>query len=182
MAAPIALRDDFDGDRLRSLARASKDAAQTRRLLALALIYDGESRQSAARLGGVGLQVVRDWVLRFNARGPAGLISGRGRGSGFKLTAAQRQALAERVEAGPIPAVDGVVRWRRKDLGQWLYEEFRVSLDESTVGRYLKAMGYAKLSVRPRHYAQDTQALEEFKKTSPTRSTVSGRDSRRIPR
>ncbi|PDT80559.1 hypothetical protein CO676_27080 [Sinorhizobium sp. BJ1] len=50
----------------------------------------------------------------------------------------------------PIPAVHGVVRWRRKDLVQWLFQEFRISVDETTVGRELKALGFAKLSARPR--------------------------------
>ena len=69
MAAAIALRDDFDGPALRQLAKGTKDAAQARRLLALAEIRDGGSRSDAARVGGVGLQTIRDWVLRFNARG-----------------------------------------------------------------------------------------------------------------
>ncbi len=62
MGAAIALREDFDGPGLRRLARASKAAAQSRRLLALAEIYDGGRRSDAARLSGVGLQVIRDWV------------------------------------------------------------------------------------------------------------------------
>ena len=74
MAAPIALQTDFDAAALRREARRSRDAAQARRLLALAAIYDGGSRTDAARIGGVGLQVVRDWVVRFNSSGPAGLI------------------------------------------------------------------------------------------------------------
>jgi hypothetical protein len=72
MAVPVALRTDYDGPALRSLARQSKDGPQTRRLLALAMIYDGGTRSEAARIGGVGLQTVRDWVLRFNARGARG--------------------------------------------------------------------------------------------------------------
>lgn len=66
MAAPIVLRADFTADDLRSLARRSRDAGQARRLLALATTYDGGSRGDAARAGGVTLQIVRDWVLRFN--------------------------------------------------------------------------------------------------------------------
>ena len=77
MAAPIPLRGDYDGATLRRLAKASEDADQTRRLLALAVIYDGGRRGEAATLGGVGLQVVRDWVVRFNADGPSGLIDGK---------------------------------------------------------------------------------------------------------
>jgi transposase len=49
--------------------RRSRDPDQTRRLLALAEIYDGRSRSDAAQIGGVGVQIVRDWVLRFNAEG-----------------------------------------------------------------------------------------------------------------
>ena len=69
MGRKIALREDFDGPGLRRLAKASKDAGQSRRLLALAEIYDGAKRTDAARLGDVGLQVVRDWVLRSMPRG-----------------------------------------------------------------------------------------------------------------
>ena len=129
MGSAIGLRDDFDGTALRRLARASKSANRARRLLAVAEIYDGGSHTVAARLGGVGLQIVRDRVVRFNAR-------------------------------GPIPAIHGVVRWRLIDLVQWLHEEFAVSLDETTVGRELKKLGYVKLTARPRHHAQNEYALE----------------------
>jgi len=74
MSMPIPLRADFEASRLRRLARESKDASQARRLLALATIYAGGTRTQAAELGGVGLQIVRDWVVRFNAEGPGGLI------------------------------------------------------------------------------------------------------------
>jgi len=80
MRSGISLRDDFDGDGLRRLARQTKDAAQVRRLLALASIYDGGSRSDAARLGNVTLQIIRDWVIRFNELGPQGLINGKAPG------------------------------------------------------------------------------------------------------
>jgi transposase len=132
--------------------------------LALAEIYDGASRTTAARIGGVGLQIVRDWVERFNARGPDGLLDGKAPGRRSLLNEAQRQALAAIVESGPIPAIHGVVRWRLIDLVQWLHDEFGVSLDETTVGRELKKLGYVKLTARPRHHAQNEYALEAFKK------------------
>ena len=83
-----------------------------------------------------------------------------------KLDDSQRQALAQRIDDGPTPAVDGVVRWRLKDLARWLLEEFGVCLDESSVSRELKALGFRKLTARPRHHAL---AMEAFKKTSPPR-------------
>ena len=182
MGAAIALRDDFDGSGLRRLARAAKDAGQSRRCIALAEIYDGGTRSDAARMNGVGLQVIRDWVLRFNATGPEGLVNRKAPGQRPKLNAAQRQALAELVESGPIPAVHAVVRWRLKDLAQWIFEEFRLTLDETTVGRELKALGFAKISARPRHHAQNELLIEDFKKTSRPRWTRSGQSSRTASR
>ena len=164
MGRTVALREDFDGPGLRRLAKASKDAGQSRRLLALAEIYDGGKRGDAARIGDVGLQVIRDWVLRFNARGPDGLIDGKATGRPSKLNDGQRQTLARLVEAGPIPAIHGVVRWRLVDLRHWLWQEFGVSMDERSVGRILRAMNFVKMTARPRHHAQNQWALEDFKK------------------
>jgi transposase len=164
MGAAIGLRDDFDGAVLRRLARGTKSANQSRRLLALALIYGGGRRSEAAKLGSVTPQIVRDWVVRFNADGPDGLLDGKAPGKRPLLDDGQRQALLEVVESGPIPAIHGVVRWRLIDLVQWLHEEFAVSLDETTVGRELKKLGYVKLTARPRHHAQNELAMEAFKK------------------
>jgi len=167
MAAAVGVRGDYAAVQLRELAKRSGDANQTRRLLALAAIYDGGSRSDAAKIGGVGLQTVRDWVLAFNAEGPAGLVNGKAPGNSPLLNDARRQALWEIVESGPIPAVHGVVRWRLIDLAQWVFEEFRISISKQTLSRELRALGFRKLSARPRHHAQDAEAMATFKKTSP---------------
>ena len=161
----IPLRADFDARQLRLAAKRAKDGPQARRLLALAAIYDGASRTEAATIGGVTLQVVRDWVLRFNARGPDGLINGKAPGKPSRLTDTHRTALAQAIEAGPVPATDGVVRWRLIDLCRWLWDQFGVRIAKPTLSRELRAMGYRKLSARPRHHAQPKGAVEAFKKT-----------------
>jgi transposase len=107
-------------------------------------------------------------VLRFNARGPDGLLNGKSPGQPAKLTDLQRQAIARMIESGPIPAVHGVVRWRLIDLAQWIFEEFRITIAKQTLSRELRAMGYRKLSARPHHHAQAEGAVEDFKKTSPS--------------
>ncbi len=178
MSVPISLREDFDAPRLRGLAKKSKDGPQARRLLALAAVYDGATRTEAAKIGGVGLQIIRDWVLRFNARGPDGLLDGKSPGQPSKLNDAQREAVARMIESGPIPAVHGVVRWRLVDLAQWIFEEFRITIAKQTLSRELRAMGYRKLSARPRHHAQAAGAIEDFKKTSP-RAWMKSRAKRR---
>jgi transposase len=133
MSIPIPLRGDFNAAQLRGLAKKSKDGPQARRLLALIAIYDGATRTEAAKIGGVGLQIIRDWVLRFNALGPDGLLDGKSPGHPSKLNDVQRQMIARMIESGPIPAVHGVVRWRLVDLAQWVYEEFRITVAKQTL-------------------------------------------------
>lgn len=163
---PILLRSDYDAARVRLTARESQDAKQVRRLLALAAIYDGATRAEAAEIGGVTRQIIRDWVLRFNAHGPQGLVDRKAPGQPPLLNQRHRTALASAIDNGPIPAVHGVVRWRIIDLCQWLWDEFQVTVSEQTLGRVVRAMGYRKLSARPRHHAQAAGAIEAFKKSS----------------
>ena len=172
---PVPLRTDFDANALRAIARHTKDGPQARRLLALAAIYDGATRTAAARIGGVTGQIVRDWVVKFNAHGPDGLINRKPPGQPSKLTDAHRAALMARVDAGPIPAVHGVVRWRLIDLIQGLWEEFRITLAKQTLSRALRAMNDRKLSARPRHDAKSEAAVAALKKTSPPAWRRSGR-------
>jgi transposase len=179
MGVAVRLRGDFTASQLRGLAKTSRNADQIRRLLALAEIYDGRSRSAAARLGGVGLQTVRDWVLAFNAAGPDGLLNGKAPGQVPILNDAHRRALAEIVETGPLPAIHGVVRWRLVDLAQWLFEEYRLSISKQTLSREKRAMGFRKLSARPRHHAQDAEAPAAFKKTSQPSWRRSRRSGRR---
>jgi transposase len=98
-------------------------------------VYEGASRTEAARIGGVTLQIVRDWVLRFNAEGPAGLVDRKAPGQAPRLNDSHRAALAAVLESGPTPAIHGVVRWRLVDLCQWLWEEFRVTAAKQTMSR-----------------------------------------------
>ncbi len=86
-----------------------------------------------------------------------------------KLNAARRRALVRVVEDGPLPSIHGVVRWRLKDLTHWVRVEFNIVISVQSLSRELRALGYRKLSARPRHYAQDVEALGAFKKTSPPR-------------
>jgi transposase len=164
---PILLRSDFTAVQVRAAARKTKDGPQARRLLALATIYDGGTRGEAAKVGGVTLQIVRDWVLKFNADGPPGLIDRKAPGQPSRLDGVHRAALVGQIESGPIPAIHGVVRWRVIDLCQWLFEEYGVAIAKQTLSRELRKMGYRKLSARPRHYAQAEGAIEAFKKVSP---------------
>jgi transposase len=166
MPAAVELPTDFSAGGLRRLAAATKNANQSRRLLSLAAVLDGMSRTEAARIGGMDRQTLRDWVHRFNRHGPDGLKDSWSKGNPPRLSAEQQAELAHLVETGPDRAVHGVVRWRRVDLQHLIAERLGVVYHERTVGKILKHLGFAHVSARPRHPAQDERIMAEFKKTS----------------
>src|SRR5215204_7300566 len=133
------------------------------------------SAASAYRSSGTG------WCSS-TQHGPEGLIDRKAPGPASKLNEDQRRALSALVESGPIPAVHGVVRWRLKDLAQWIWEELGICLSETTLSRELKALGFAKLSARSHYYAQSELVMEEFKKRCPPHWRRSGRVCWPVPR
>ncbi len=140
MPRDIALRPDFCAAYLRCLTRGSREAAQ---------------------LGSVTLQVVRSWVVRFNAAGPDGLRDRKAPGPPPLMTQAHRQALAAQVDRGPILAIHGVVRWQLCDLGQWLWE----------------AIGHAKVGVTTKILAAPSgQGRIRLTLTRQGRARFSGED------
>ena len=169
MPAAVQMRSDFSAGELRRLAAATKNVNQSRRLLSLAAVLDGMSRTEAARIGGMDRQTLRDWVHRFNERGPDGLKDSWSKGHPPRLSAEQQADLARLVEIGPDRAVHGVTRWRRVDLQRVIAERFRVASHERTVGKLLHHLGFSHISARPRHPAQDERIVAEFKKTSHVR-------------
>jgi transposase len=166
MPAPVSVRTDFSAGELRRLAVATKNANQSRRLLSLAAVLEGMNRTDAARIGGMDRQTLRDWVHRFNERGPDGLKDTWSKGNPPRLSSDQQAELARLVETGPDRAAHGIVRWRRIDLKHLIAERFGVAYHERTVGKILKQLGFSHISARPRHPAQDGQTVAAFKKTS----------------
>ena len=178
MGQAIPVRAGYTAGEVRQLAKRAKDAAQARRLLAIAAALDGASREDAAKIGGMDRQTLRDWVIRFNEQGPDGLINIPSPGVPPKLDDTHRAFLARIVKEGPIPAVHGVVRWRACDLIMRLYEEFGLSVSDDTIYRALKDLGFSHVSARPKAYKQDAEAITAFKKTSPYAWRKSARHSR----
>ena len=162
-------RLDCDAACLRQRAAHVAEAAVARRLLAVALVLEGHSRMEAARNCGMDRQTLRDWVIRYNEQGIAGL-SDRPHGGGAppKLSVEEKTQLAAWVRQGPDIAEDGVVRWRLRDLRDQILARFFVPMHERSVGRILKTLTFSHISVRPRHPQADAAAQEAHKKTSPT--------------
>jgi transposase len=161
-------RTDMSAADLRTAARVAANAKQASRILAIAMVLDGFSREEAARLCGMDRQTLRDWVLRYNNEGLDGLADRARSGRPASLSWVEQGKLASWVEAGANLARDGVARFRRADLRDRIAAEFGVSLHERSVGKLLRRLNFRHLSVRPQHPQSDLEAQEAFKKTSQT--------------
>jgi transposase len=161
-------RRELDAGGLRREAARCRDARAARRMLALALVLEGASREDAARAAGMDRQTLPDWVHRYNAEGLPGLRDRPRSGRRPRLTPEQEAELATAVEQGPDPDRDGVVRWRRVDLQALIETRFAVRLHERSVGKVLRRLGFTRISVRPKHPKADEAAQEAFKKASPS--------------
>jgi transposase len=167
-AAVKITRVDHTADELRTIAGSSRNAEQTRRLLAIALVLEGSSRAEAARQTGMDRQTLRDWVHRYNQFAVEGLISRTAPGPTPKLTSAQMAELHQLVITGPDPKLHKVIRWRCVDLQAEVARRFNVSVDDGTIGRWLRKLRLTRLQPRPSHPKKDPDAQEAFKKTSAT--------------
>lgn len=166
MPSAVRLREDYSAKELRALARRSKDANQSRRLLSLAAVRDGMDRGAAAKIGGMDRQTLRDWVHRYNAAGVEGLRSRTGPGRPPFLTEARMEELREIVLNGPEPERHTVIRWRCVDLCAEIAGRWSVKVCEQTMGTWLRRLEMTRLQPRPYHPKKDPAAEVAFKKTS----------------
>lgn len=158
----IVITRTMDVKELRRLARKEQSGRVAARLLAIANVLSGMNRGQAAHLSGMERQTLRDWVHRFNAEGVEGLRDRPRSGRAWKIGEADRKKFCAVVEAGPDPERDGLVRWRRIDLKEWLKTECGVAYHERSVGKLLRRLGYSHMSVRPVHRESDPARLEDF--------------------
>lgn len=168
MSKPVPItRLDRSAIELRREASRCGNGAVVRRLLAIALVLEGQPRTEAAKACGMDRQTLRDWVHHYNTGGLAGLSNRRRPGRPAQLTAEQLVAFNALVERGPDLARDGVVRWRCSDLRARLQSDFDVQYHERSVGKLLARLAFRKLTTRPFHPEQDIAAQETHKKTLP---------------
>lgn len=161
-------RLDHTAAELRGMSSRKREAAQVRRLLALALVLEGVSRSDAASQNGMDRQTLRDWVRRYNDLGIDGLKSGSSTGRKPSLSGPQKAELLALAVKGPDPEKDKVVRWRCVDLRDEVKRRFDVTVHENTIGAWLREMKLTRLQPRPFHPKKDPAAQEAYKKTSAT--------------
>jgi transposase len=170
---PLSItRTDLTVEQLRAAAVREADARTARRILAIAMVLAGHSRQTAAEAQAMERQTLRDWIIRYNEHGLAGLTDRPRSGRPALLKADQEAQLETWVEEGPDLKKDGVVRWRRADLRERMREQFGVSMHERTVGKILRRLNFRRISVRPQHPQSDEAAQDAFRKTLPHYSVL----------
>lgn len=179
MTAISITRTDLSPAALRDKAARTADARAARRLLAIAMVLDGHSREAAADTCAMDRQTLCGWVHRYNDDGVAGLADRAHPGPQPRLTVEQEAEVARWVEQGPDLEKDGVIRWRRVDLRDRIAGRFGVSFHKRSIGKLLRRLNFRRISVRPRHPESDEAEQEAFKKTSPDWST---RQSLNAPR
>ncbi len=160
----LMIREDLPPAELRRRAKMEADPRVARRLLAIAAALEGMSREAAARIAGMDRQTLRDWVIRYNRGGPAGLSDHWGDGRPCRLTEGQQAALKAIVLQGPDPEIDGVSTWRLVDLCRIVRERFGVTYGETGMGRLVRGLDLSWQTPRPRHAETDRAAQERFKK------------------
>ena len=169
MGQPVEIAcTEHSSAELRQIASRLRDGRVVRRLLAIALVLDGQSRAEAAAGCGMDRQILRDWLLRYNARGVAGLSNQPTPGRTPHLTDAQMAELKQVVLDGPDLDQHGVMRWRCVDLQREIKQRFKVSAHVATVGKWLGKLNLTRLQSRPAHPGKDAENEAAFKKSSAT--------------
>jgi transposase len=161
----LKIRKDRTPAVLRKLAKDEPDARVSRRLLALANALSGMSRAEAARSAGMDRQTLRDWVIRYNEDGVAGLADHASSGRPPMLTLDEQAELLAIVMAGPDPEKDGFCAFTRDDLVAIAEKKFGKSMHPASMGRLLRRLGLSRQKARPTHPMKDPAAAAAFKKS-----------------
>ncbi len=167
MSARIAVtRTDHTPENLRALASQHKYRDCRVRLRAIALIIEDELSRGEIACGvGVDVQTLRDWVVRYNARGLDGLRDAARSGRPRKLDASQTAELVSKIEAGTDPDAGEPSRWTLATVQQWIKDRFDVDYTVEGVRQMLRRLGFRHLSPRPIHPKANPAAQEEFHNT-----------------
>ena len=163
----VAIRRDIAAGDLRRQARLERDGRVASRLLALAAVLDGVSREQAARIGGMDRQTLRDWVHRFNEAGVEGLRDRTRPGRPCLLAEELLPELAALIADGSQIERDGVVEYRLSHIRELSRRHFGADYSQGGMHAVLRRMGFSWLKPRPIHPKADPAAQEAFKKTSP---------------
>ncbi len=159
------LRKDIKSETLREEAKKEKDGSMCRRLLGIAHLLEGGSRQEAQKIACLTINTFRTWMKRFNEQGIPGLRSKKSPGRPVIISQKIEEKLKEKVLAGPS-LEEGLVRYRIADLQKFLKEDHQISIGISGLWYNLRDLNLSWKTGRQRHPKSNEEAQETFKKTS----------------
>ena len=165
--AALLIRKDRTPAVLRRMAKSEDDARVSRRILAIANALSGMDRKAAAKAVGKDRQTLRDWVLRYNAYGIAGLSDRWGEGRPSRLEPQEHAELAQIILRGPDPEADSISAYTRDDLVRIMQQRFGKSFHPTSMSRVLRRLGCSRQKARPSHPMKDPAAAEAFKQNAP---------------
>ena len=165
----LRIEEYHDATELRALARREKNGRAASRMVAIANALDGMSRMAAARSAGMDRQTLRDWVIRYNAGGIAGLYDQPKGHMPEKLTESEQAALLAVIFKTPDPARDGTCSWTLSDLCDWTEARFGKRLSTSGMWGVLKRLDLSHQKARPVHPKTDPKAQLDFQKKGSSR-------------
>ena len=173
MMAKLKIRKDRTPTVLRKLAKDEADSRISRRLLAIANALSGMSRAEAAKCAGMDRQTLRDWIIRYNEHGMAGLGDNWNGGRPPMLTLDEQAELLAIVMAGPDPEKDGFCAFTRDDLVA-IAKKYGKSMHPASMGRVLRRLDLSRQKARPTHPMKDPAAAAVFKKSpeNPEKNSV----------
>ena len=157
--------EHHSAEELQALFRQEREARQAQRLWIVWQARLGRTAPEIAKGIGVSRRAVQEWVRRYNGEGLVGLQTRSGRGREPILSEAERQLVAQRVEAGS--QAGDVCSLRGVDFQKFLETQFGKLMSLTTVYRLLHELGYEWLVPRPKHRKNDPDAIAAFKKKSP---------------
>ena len=132
-------------EELKRYAKAQRDARVRIRLQAVVLAREGKTAPEIAAALGAARRPVQEWVARYNRAGVEGLRDAAHTGRPPRLDAGRCEQLKARLDAGAVPAVDGVCTLRAADVRRILEHEFGVLYSLKGVYKLLHRAGYSLL-------------------------------------
>ena len=144
---------------LKKEIKKTKDEKYKTRLKAILSVKSGRTRKETAEALVVSLKSVTGWVKAYNKDGLRGLKSkktGRPKGK-VEWDAAIFEKLAKAIDKSKQ-------YWSIPLMQQWLREEEKKDIPESTLWYRIRQLGYSNKSSRPYPYQGDKEKQEEFKK------------------
>jgi transposase len=165
MEAIMNVKSHYKARQLQKLYHSENNARLARRIHGIYLASKGLTCPQIMEITGSSRRTIQQWVAKYNIGGIEALKESPRCGAPTKLSRKQQHALCKRIEAGPKEQDQASVL-NGPAVKNILEQEFGVSYSLWGVYRLLHRLGFSCLCPRPQHEKADSQAREEFKKTS----------------